>query len=250
MKLAGKTVLITGAAKRLGREIALELAKRGANILIHYNRSEKDGRDLQRKILSLRVKAHLVQADFSHQGKAPLQKRIQRFVKDVFSRVKRVDVLINNASIFYPTPFEEVTEKDWDEFLTVNLKVPFFLSQKFGLRMMEQKSGKIIQLVDWVGERPTKRFLPYAISKAGLVAATKGLAKNLAPYIQVIGVAPGPILPVVNATPKERQAASERSLLKRYGHPQDIAKTIRFLIEDTDFITGTIVNVDGGASVS
>ena len=249
MKLAGKTVLITGAAKRIGREIALTLAKRGADIVLHYNRSEKEAVRLEREIRRLGVRAFLAAADFNHDGK-PLGPKIRDFLNEVFRRTPRVDVLINNAAIFYPTLFEKISEKDWDAFMTVNLKAPFFLAREFGKQMVKQKSGKIINLVDGMGARPPARFLPYAVSKAGLIAATQGLAKNLAPHVQVIGIAPGPILPALGATPKEHKAAAEKTLLKRYGSPEDIARTVRFLIEDTDFITGSIVSVDGGASLA
>ena len=104
--------------------------------------------------------------------------------------------------------------------------------------------------MDWTGERPASNYLPYSISKAGLIAATKGLAKILAPYVQVAGVAPGPILPAASASKKDQKKAAERSLLKRYGSPQDIAVAVRFLIEDTDFMTGSILNIDGGAALA
>lgn len=247
MQLRGKTVLITGAARRIGRQIAKTLAQRGALLLIHYNQSKKEAQSLQEELVSLGAEALLVSADFS--PSKPMAKTVESFVTQVYREVPRVDVLINNASIFYPTPFGKISEKDWDEFLTVNLKAPFFLSQAVGLRMLKQKSGKIINLVDWTGERPSLNYLPYSISKAGLIAATKGLAKLLAPYVQVAGVAPGPILPAESATKKEQAKAAERSLLKRYGSPQDVAETVRFLIEGTDFITGSIISVEGGAAL-
>lgn len=245
MILQNKTVLITGAAKRIGREIALTLAKRGANIVIHYRRSAQEAKFLQKEVEAYGAKAFLVQADFSNPKNVFSQ--VRAFSQKVFRQVKSVDVLINNAAIFYPTAFGKISEKDWDGFMTVNLKAPFFLAQEFGIRMKNKKSGKIINLVDWTGDRPPARFLPYAISKAGLVAATKGLAKNLAPEVQVVGIAPGPILPAVGSTKKEQKAAAQKSLLKHYGSPSDIAKTVRFLIEDSDYLTGSIVHVDGGA---
>ena len=116
--------------------------------------------------------------------------------------------------------------------------------------MFARKSGKIINLVDWTGERPYPDFLPYAISKAGLICATKGLAKVLAPHVQVMGIAPGPILPAEKISPARSKKAVEHSLLKRFGNPEEIAETARFLIEGTDFMTGSIVYVDGGASIA
>jgi pteridine reductase len=266
MQLRGKTVLITGAARRIGRQIAKTLAQRGASLVLHYNHSRKEAQGLQAELEKDGSEVHLVAADFSkslssprRRGSRSLDSRfrgndiagtVETFVKNVYREVPRVDVLINNASIFYPTPFGKITEKDWDDFLTVNLKAPFFLSQAFGMRMLKQKSGKIINLVDWTGDRPSLNYLPYSISKAGLIAATKGLAKILAPHVQVAGVAPGPIMPAESASKKEQAKAAQRSLLKRYGRPEDVAETVRFLIEGTDFITGSVISVEGGAALA
>lgn len=247
MEIKGKTVLITGAARRIGREIALTLARRGACIGIHYRDSRKEALSLQKEIQRQGAKSFLVSADFS--AGQEVSKTIALFLEEVYSRCERVDVLVNNASVFYPTPLEKISEKQWDEFMTVNLKSPFFLSSAMGLIMRKQKSGKIINIVDWTGKRPLAEYLPYCISKAGLIAATKGLAKALAPHVQVAGIAPGPILPAEGASKKNQKKAAERSLLKRYGSPQDIARTVQFLIEGSDFITGSIISVEGGASL-
>ena len=249
MELQGKTALITGAARRIGREIALTLARRGASIVIHYHESRTEALCLKEEIESLGSGAFLVPGDFSHSRK-PLVPRVKQFVKEVYRRVPRVDVLVNNASIFYPTPFGKITEGDWDDFLTVNLKAPFFLAQEIGMRMAKQKSGKVVNLVDWTGLRPSAKYLVYSISKAGLIAATQGLAKVLAPHVQVLSIAPGPILPAKGSTKKEQEAVVKKTLLKRYGDPRDIAQTVRFFVEDTDFITGAFLPVDGGALVA
>ncbi len=248
MKLCGKTVLITGAARRLGREIALTLARRGAAVVIHFNRSRAEAFELKRKIEGLGSPAYLVQADLSCTPGGTAS-RLKRFVQAVRRQAPRVDILINNAAIFYPTPFGKVRERDWDNFMTVNLKFPFFLAQEFGLQMMKCRSGKIVNLVDWTGLRPHPRYLPYAVSKAGLIALTTGLAKALAPYVQVNSVAPGAILPFEGMSPGEKKAAAGKSLLKRFGDPRDIAETVCFLIEDTDYITGALIPVDGGSLV-
>ncbi len=246
MNLQGKTVLITGAARRIGREIALTLVRRGARILIHYRDSKADALLLQAEIQTMGGEALRVKADFSHRPR-PLLPVIQKFINEIYQKVANIDVLVNNASLFYPTPFGAIKESDWDAFLAVNLKVPFFLSQEIGKRMMQQKRGKIINLVDWTARRPHPKYLPYAISKAGLAAATEGLAKALAPHVQVISVAPGPILPTKDMKPNEKKAVAGRTLLKRFGHPKDIANTVRFLIEDTDFMTGAFIPVEGGS---
>ena len=147
MKLHGKVVLITGAARRIGRSMALHLAGRGAVIAIHYRTAEHKARQLKSEIEKGGGEAHLFRADFSFSGR-PLFPAISKFLKEVYTAVSRVDVLVNNAAVFYPTPFGKITDKNWDDFLTVNLKAPFFLSQEIGKRMFAQKSGKIINLVD------------------------------------------------------------------------------------------------------
>lgn len=248
MKLPGKVVLITGAAQRIGREIALALARRGGILVLHYRKSGAEARALQKEIKEGGGEAHLAQADFSPQK--PLEPSLKKFVRSVLSEVPRVDVLVNNASVFYPTPLEKLREKDWDDNLTANLKAPFFLAKEFGLRMKKRGEGKIINIVDATIFRPARNFLPYAISKAGLYCASAGLARALAPEVQVIGIGPGPILPARGSTKEEQKTVANRTLLKRFGSPKDIASTVRFLIEDSDFITGTVIPVDGGASVS
>ncbi len=250
MILRGKNVLITGAARRIGREIALTLAESGACILIHYNRSRREAEGLQKEIALNGGKSLLFQADFSKPKN--LSAEIKKLTREVYRQAKSVDVLINNASIFYPTPLENITEKDWDSFLTVNLKSPFFLSKEIGLRMLKQKSGKIINLIDWTAERPQADYLPYCISKAGLLAATRGLAKVLAPHVQVAGIAPGPILPpeFLSGKKLKARAAAGKTLLKKFGNPRDIAQTVKYLVEGTDFVTGVFLPVDGGASLA
>ncbi len=248
MDLTGKRVLITGAAKRIGREISLTLARRGADIILHYSRSRREATRLEKEIRELGVQAWCVPCDFLARGE--IGPRIRSFVSQVVRAAGQVDVLINNASIFYPVPLEKITEKEWNAFLSVNLKVPFLLSQAFGLKMMKAKKGCILNLLDSSVERPAARFLPYAISKSGLAAATRGLAKALAPHVRVMGIAPGPILPAEYATRSEQEQAAKRTLLGRYGSPKDIATTVKFILEEGDFMTGSILYVDGGASLT
>ena len=242
-------MLITGAARRIGREIALTLAQSGACILIHYRRSRREAQTLQKEIIRKGAKALVFQADFLKPKN--LSEEIKRFTNEVYRKAGKVDVLVNNASIFYPTPLSKITEKDWDAFSTVNLKAPFFLSKEIGVRMFKQKSGKIINLIDSTAENPTAEFLPYGISKAGLLAATRGLAKALAPHVQVVGIGPGPILPPEFLSGKKikAQAAARQTLLKRFGNPRDIAQTVKYLVEGTDFVTGVFLPVDGGSSL-
>ncbi len=244
MELKGKTVLITGAAKRIGREIALTLAARGARILLHYRSSKKEAFALHSEICDAGGDALVFQANFSALSLDPA---IRRFVGEVYKQAGRVDVLINNASDFYPTPFGQITEKDWDDLLVSNLKAPFFLAQEIGMRMVKQKSGKIVNMLDWTAERPSEDYLPYCIAKGGLLTATRGLAKVLAPHVQVVGIEPGPILPPSGTNASKKSKAAQKTLLKRFGHPNDIAAAVRFFVESTDFVTGVCLPVDGGA---
>lgn len=244
MKLAGQYVLVTGAALRIGRAVALEMAGRGASVILHYNRSQAQALKLKAQVESMGVRAFLAQQDFSV---GPALDQTRTFCQDVFRLVPRVDVLVNNASIFYPTSLEEIAQEDWDNFMNVNLAAPFFLAQELGLRMKKQKSGKIVNLSDWTAVRPHPRYIPYAISKAGLEAATVGLARALAPYVQVNSIAPGPILPSRGMSPAQQKAVADSSLLKRFGSPEDIAKAVRYLVEDGDFVTGTCLPVEGGS---
>lgn len=244
MNLQGKNVLITGAARRIGKAIALCLAARGARILLHYHQSQKEAVRLRDEIESLGGEALLFKAGFS--GGPKTLPAVKKFAAEIYKKAGRVDVLVNNASIYYPTPLGKITEKDWDNFLGINLKVPFFLSQEIGIRMVKQKSGKIINLVDWMALRPSENYLPYCISKAGLAAATKGLAKALAPHVQVVSIAPGPILPPPGITATRKNKVIARTPLKKFGTPEDIAAAVRFVVEDTDYITGAFIPVDGG----
>ncbi len=244
MEIQGKTALVTGAAKRIGRAIALTLASEGMNLLLHYRRSLKEIRETAKAAERLGVRVHLLRAN--------LEKftEINRLIREAFRRSPQIHLLVNSAAIFYPTPLGRVREKDWDEFLNVNLKAPFFLSQAVGIKMLRQKEGKIINLVDWTAFRPYTNYLPYCISKAGLVAVTQGLAKALAPHVQVNAIAPGPILPPAGATAKQNKIVIKRTPLKRFGEPSDIAEAVRYLVKSADFVTGAVLPVDGGNLVA
>ncbi len=248
MKLKGKTVLITGAAKRIGRALALDCAKQGADLIIHYNRAAPDARRLQREAGIFGSKVTLIQADFS---KRPTEAMIRRMVQKIYAQVRHIDVLINNASAFLSIPFGKVRERDWETLMTVNLKVPFFLSQMIGERMKKRGSGKIINFVDHMMVRPPASFLAHAISKGGLQTATIGLARALAPEVQVNSILPGPILPPPwGMSAKQKKSVADQTLLKRFGTPEDLAAAVRFLIEGTDYATGVMLPVDGGISIA
>ncbi len=240
MEIRGKTALVTGAAKRIGRAIALALADEGMNLVLHYHRSLREVRETKEAAERLGARVHLVRANLE---KLP---EIHRLLREAYRSTSRIHLLVNNASVFYKTPLGKVRENSWDHVFNVNLKAPFFLAQEIGMKMFKQKEGKIINLIDWTAFRPYTQYLPYCASKAGLVALTQGLAKTLAPYVQVNGIAPGPILEVKGTTARENRKIVKRTPLKRFGDPGDIAEAVRFLVKATDFVTGAILPVDGG----
>ncbi|OGW82622.1 MAG: hypothetical protein A3C47_02710 [Omnitrophica bacterium RIFCSPHIGHO2_02_FULL_51_18] len=242
MILKGKTALVTGAAKRVGKEIALELAKNGCHILLHYHTSESEAEKTSGEIKALGVRCEIFQADLSSAAST-----IQ-FAKQVLQKKELVHVLVNSASLFYKTPLENVKEADWDALLNANLKGPFFLSKEIGFQMARHEGGKIINIADWSGFRPYRDHTPYCTSKGGLVTLTKALARDLAPKVQVNAVAPGPVLLPPDFSEEEKEAIIRKTPLGRIGTPQDVAYAVRFLVEN-DFINGTVLVVDGGRSL-
>jgi NAD(P)-dependent dehydrogenase (short-subunit alcohol dehydrogenase family) len=239
VEIEGKVALVTGAAKRLGRSITLALAGRGAELVIHYRDSDREAQE----VLSLLKKAG--GKPVAVQGDVSIAADVDRIVETAMRAFGRIEILVNNAAIFYRTPFEQLTEKDWDQFLDVNLKGPFLFCQKVGGIMLRQGRGKIINLADIAGEKVWAEFIPYSVSKAGLIALTRGLAKALAPGVQVNAIAPGAVLLPEGTMPEERQRAIRRIPLDRLGSPDDIAHAVVYLIQN-DFITGEVLRVDGG----
>lgn len=243
MELSGKTALVTGAAKRVGREISLELAKRGVKAIgLHYRNSEADAKKTADEIRALGAACDVFKADLSDAGQT------LNLAQKVWTHFGTVDILVNNASLYYKTPISRVTESDWDSLVDANLKGPFLLSKEIGTRMAEKNGGKIINIADWSGLRPYKDFGAYCVSKAGLIALTKTLARDLAPKVQSNAVAPGPILPPEDMTENEKESIAKTTALGRWGHPRDVAYAVGFLIE-SDFINGTVLVVDGGRSI-
>ncbi|MBI3121599.1 MAG: SDR family oxidoreductase [candidate division NC10 bacterium] len=239
MEIEGKVALVTGGAKRLGRAIALALAERGAELVIHYRDSEREAQELLALLKRAGGKPVAVRGDVS------VAADVDRIVETAMQAFGRIEILVNNAAIFSRTPFENLTEEDWDRFLDVNLKGPFLLCRKIGGIMLRQGRGKIVNLADIAGFKVWAEYIPYSVSKAGLIALTRGLAKALAPAVQVNAVAPGAVLLPEGTTPEERERAIRRVPLDRLGAPEDIARAVVYLIEN-DFITGEVLRVDGG----
>ena len=243
MKLDGVTAVITGGARRVGRHVGRRFAERGANIVVNYRTSADEAAEAVKEFTATGVEALAVQGDVStHDGVLAVRDAaIERFGS--------VEVLINNASIYSPTPFDELTEQDWDRNIAVNLKGPYLGCWLFGMHMREQGRGKIINVADWAVDRPYKDHAPYFVAKGGIVTLTKVMAKELAPAVLVNAVAPGPILLSEDFTAETIRAVEKATLVKRVGNPEDIAQTMLYLIEGTDFVTGAVIPVDGGRQV-
>jgi pteridine reductase len=244
--LDGRWALVTGAAKRIGAVIASTLHGAGANVAIHYHRSATDAEQLAADLNRRRPKsAFTVGADMLDIAD------IERMAAEVVRRIgsNKLDVLVNNASSFYPTPLGTVTPEQWQDLMGSNLKAPLFLSQAL-LPALRAARGVIINIVDVHSQRPLRDHPVYGAAKAGLAMLTRSLAKDLGPDVRVNGVSPGAILwPDEGMTEPLRAAIVKQTALKRTGEPQDIARTVLFLVRDAPYITGQIIAVDGGRSV-
>ena len=243
--LTGKTVLITGGARRVGAAIGRELHAAGASLVVHYRNSSKDAEALAAELNGVRPKsAAIVQAELLDVAKLP------SLVEFAVRSFGGLDVLINNASTFYPTKIGEITPQLWDDLLGTNLKVPTFLSQA-AAPALRKSHGLIINIVDIHALRPLRDYTVYCTAKAGLHMLTRSLAKELGPEIRVNGIAPGPILWAEGQTDSAKQKKIiERTILKRMGSPADIARTALFLAAHAPYVTGQILAVDGGRSAA
>lgn len=244
MDLQGATVVVTGGAIRVGRHVAGRLAERGANIVVNYRTSAREAEGAVAEFRGQGVGSLAVQADVStHAG-------VQAILDAATGEFGSVEVLINNASIYAPTPFDELDEADFDRNIAVNLKGPYLGCWLFGRHMQAQGRGKIVNVADWAVERPYVNYAPYFVAKGGVVALTRVMAKELAPAVQVNAVAPGPILMPADFDQETIRAVEQATPLGRIGDPEDIAQTILYLVEGTDFVTGAVIPVDGGRTVS
>ncbi|MBI5919317.1 MAG: pteridine reductase [Nitrosomonadales bacterium] len=245
--MQGKTVLVTGGAKRVGAAICRRLHAAGANLVIHYRYSAAEAEALCAELNAARADSALsVQADLLDIAALP------RLVEAAVQRFGQLDALVNNASSFYAATLAETDEAHWHDLLGTNLKAPLFLAQAAAPEL-RRRHGAIVNIVDIHAERPMHGHLLYSVAKAGLVALTKGLAQELAPQVRVNAVAPGVILWPEGGDwddAEKRRNIVAHSLLKREGAPDDIARTVAFLIGDAPYITGQVVNVDGGRSVN
>jgi len=242
MNIDNRIILITGAAQRVGRVIALTLAARGAHIAFTYLDDSEPWRQTLAEIRELGAQALALPLNVLY----PEQPR--QVIEQVIERFGRVDVLVNNASVWLNAPFTEITYEDWRSALDVNLTGPFLCSQAVAPHMLAQGEGVIINITDHSAYQTWPNYAHHAASKAGLVALTRVMAAELAPAVRVNAIAPGTVLLPPNATEAKRRWAEENSLLKRIGSPEDVAKTVAFLIE-MDFATGAVYFIDGGRAL-
>ena len=221
------------------------MARQGANIVVHYNSSAAEAQGTADEIKALGVDAIIVGADQTN------GKEVHDAVGKAVEHFKNIDVLVASAAVYKKTPFATMTERDWDFHIDANLKGPFLFGMEVGRHMLAQKiEGKDINFADWSAIRPYADYLPYCVSKAGMICLTKSLAKALAPRVQVNAIAPGPILLPPDFTEEETQAVIDATVVKRLGSPKDIVNSVLFLIEGSDFITGHTLMVDGGRLIA
>lgn len=241
----GKTVLITGGAKRVGAAICRGLHAAGANLMLHYRASAGEARLLSAELNHTRPNSvAIIQADLLDIGKLP------SLVEQTVQTYGRLDALVNNASSYFQTPLGEITPDDWNDLIGTNLQAPLFLAQA-AAAALKKTQGAIVNITDIHAERPLKNYVAYSVAKAGLVGLTRSLARELAPEVRVNAVAPGPILWPDDDSFDElsRQRIISHTPLKREGTPDDIARAVLFLLTQADYITGEMINVDGGRHI-
>jgi len=242
--LDGRWALITGAGKRIGAAIARTLHAAGANIVVHYRGSKGSALQVARELNDARAgSAITVGADLLDIAGLPT------LVSEIVAQTGRLDILVNNASSFYPTPVGEITEDQWDDLMGTNLKAPLFLSQAC-VPHLRATTGTIVNIVDIHATRPLRHHTIYGPAKAGLAMLTRTLARDLAPEIRVNGVSPGAILWPEDGMPdRVKDTIIKQVPLKRPGEPGDIADCILYLVRDAAYVTGQIIAVDGGRSI-
>jgi len=244
-EMQGKVALITGASRRVGAQIARSLHGQGMSLMIHYRSSAEAARALQDELNAMRADTvSLIQADLLNTNLLP------SLVSQTVANLGRLDVLINNASSFYPTPVGTIGEKDWTDLMGTNLKAPLFLSQA-AAHELKKNRGCIVNITDIHADRPMENYVVYSVAKAGLVGLTKSMARELGPEVRVNAVAPGPIVwpeDDPNFDEVSRQRIISHTILKSPGEPSDIARAVRFLVCDAPYVTGQVIAVDGGRS--
>jgi pteridine reductase len=244
LTLAGRAVLITGAARRIGAALARGFHAHGADVCIHCHKSIGEAESLRDELNGKRARsAVVVSADLLDLAALP------GIVAAAVKAFGRLDALINNASSFYPTPLGSVSPQQWDDLMGTNLRAPFFFAQAAAAELRKSK-GAIVNMIDIHGQRPLPRHPVYSAAKAGLAMMTRALARELGPEVRVNGIAPGPILwPEAGMDAQLQNEIVAKTLLKRSGSPEDVVRAALFFVKDAPYVTGQILAVDGGRSV-
>ncbi len=244
LPLTGQTALVTGGARRVGAEILRHLHAAGARVAIHCHRSQAEARTLAAEFNALRPdSAAVFSADLLQTDSLP------GLVAAVTTRFGSLDLLVNNASSFYPTPFGELNPSQWDDLVGSNLKAPLFLAQA-AADALRRSRGLIVNIADIHGLRPLPGYIIYSTAKAALLHLTRALARELAPEARVNGIAPGPVLwPEAGTDEAQKRAIIDSTLLQRAGSPADVARAVRFLAADAPYVTGQVLAIDGGRSL-
>lgn len=243
--LADQVVLITGAARRVGAAIARKLHAAGAQVVVHYHRSAEAA-----QALAAELNAERPSSVTTLGGNLLDLKVLDSLVEATVARHGHLDILINNASTFYPTPVGTITPAHWDDLMGTNLRAPLFLSQ-VAAPYLRERHGMILNIADIHGIRPLRRFTVYSPAKAGLIMLTQSLARELAPEIRVNAIAPGPVeFPETGLTDDMKQQIIDKTLLKRRGSTDDVARAALFFASEAPYVTGQVLAVDGGRSAS
>jgi pteridine reductase len=242
--LAGKSALVTGAARRVGAAIVHSLHAAGANVVLHYRSSSEEASALAQELNEIRPdSATLAQCDLLDSA------ALSELADTAAAAFGGLDVLVNNASSFYPTPVGDIDEDDWNDLIGTNLKAPLFLSQA-AAGALRERGGLIVNLADIHGVRPMRRHPVYCVAKAGLIMLTKSLARELGPQVRVNAISPGPVMwPEDGIDPALRDEIISRTALKRTGSAEDVARAVLFFATEAPFVTGQILAVDGGRSI-
>jgi len=241
MELRGRTALVTGAGHRVGRAIAVALGGRGMRVAVHYNSTADGARETARQIEAAGGEAQLFTGDLTDASKAPA------LIEQVASAFGELDVLVNSAAVMLRTPFGEITPAQWDEIMALNLRAPFFLAQAAAPHLKKAR-GAIVNIADLAAFETWPGYLPHGLSKSGMVYLTRALARVLAPEVRVGGIAPGTVLLPENWSDDDAARLRATTPLAREGSPEDVTRTVLFILE-SDYLTGETIIVDGGRHV-
>jgi 3-oxoacyl-[acyl-carrier protein] reductase/pteridine reductase len=239
LNIKGKTALVTGGAIRVGRAITLGLARAGANVVINYHRDAEKAAETAKEAEAFGVSVLTIQADISE------WEQVKRMYAEIHSALGPIDILVNNSSVFKQTPIPTDSIEGWHKVTGVLINGAFYVSNLAAVDMLEKKQGAIVNILDLTAWEAWPRYAAHVVGKSALLALTRQLAIDLAPYVRANAIAPGPVLPPLDYTPEMVKRTAAKTLLDRWGTPEDISKTVNFLIE-SDYINADVITVDGG----